>query len=102
MNQSRLLTYRPRNRWSNGAIRSVEVVSSIGSIRTSTHASLLPKVRGKDGALTDRALLLQAIVTVTRKMWDAAARIEHDQERIYCAELTTLLTEYRTKFGDGT
>jgi len=51
--------------------------------------------------LTERATLLQAIVIVTRKMWEAAARIEHDEERVYCAELTSLLAEYKSKFGDG-
>lgn len=51
--------------------------------------------------MTERATLLQAIAIVTRKMWDAAARIEHDEEWMYCTELTSLLAEYKTKFGDG-
>lgn len=52
--------------------------------------------------MTERATLMQAIVLVTQKMWQAASRIEHDQERMYLSELTALLAEYRTKFGGTT
>lgn len=51
--------------------------------------------------MTERATLLQAIVQVTLRMWNAASVIDHKMEAVYLNELTVLLGEYKSKFGDG-
>lgn len=51
--------------------------------------------------MTSRSTLLQAIVIVTRKMWDAAARLDHEAERTYLSEVTALLGEYKSLYGYG-
>jgi hypothetical protein len=45
--------------------------------------------------MTDRALLMHAIVEATKKVWSAAARIEREAEGQYLKELTSLIAEYQ-------
>lgn len=45
--------------------------------------------------VTDRSLLMYAIVEATKKVWWASARIERDEEATYLAELQRLITEYQ-------
>jgi hypothetical protein len=45
--------------------------------------------------VTDRSLLMLAIVDATKKVWQASARIEREQEAKYLKELASLITEYQ-------
>ena len=48
--------------------------------------------------VTDRSLLMRAIVEATKKMWWASARIERDEERSAMRELIHLITEYQQTY----
>lgn len=52
--------------------------------------------------MTERAQMLRAIVQVTLKMWSAASSLHPTSELVYLQELTALLAEYKSKYGDGT
>lgn len=52
--------------------------------------------------MTERSQMLRAIVQVTLKMWSAASSLHPTSEMVYLQELTALLAEYKSKYGDGT